>query len=167
MGRFLTLLSAVGLGFYACTGSPGAGPAATIGALTVSNPYVAEPVTPEVAAVYFSVTNSGESADTLIGLSAEFAARGALHGQLRNGNTIRMVPLVGIELKAGETVVLRAGDRHGMLEDLARPPRRGDTVSVTLRFRDAGSVTVPFPVVGYEEIEERASQALRIAEGRR
>ncbi len=48
----------------------------------------------------------------------------------------------GLELPAGEEVSLEPGGYHVMLLELKEPIAEGDTISVTLKFENAGEVEV-------------------------
>jgi copper(I)-binding protein len=65
---------------------------------------------------------------------------------VRDGDVMRMRPVDGVEIRAGQTVTLRPGGFHLMLIGLSQPLRQGETVPVTLRFERAGDVQVALSV---------------------
>lgn len=58
-----------------------------------------------------------------------------------HGNMV-MEQVEGIDIPAGESVMLEPGGFHIMLFDLAKPLASGDTVPVTLTFEQAGEIEV-------------------------
>ncbi len=61
---------------------------------------------------------------------------------------MKMRPLEeGLEIKPGETVTLKPGGLHIMLTGLTHPLAQGSTLKMTLKFEQAGSVDVDYPVV--------------------
>lgn len=60
--------------------------------------------------------------------------------------TMSMQPVDGIEVPAGEEVVLEPGGYHVMLLELAEPLEEGETFELTLTFAEAGEQTVTVEV---------------------
>jgi len=58
------------------------------------------------------------------------------------GMVMKMRPVAGIDLPAGQAVTLQPGGLHIMLVDLAKPLKAGQTFPLTLTFEKAGSKTV-------------------------
>jgi copper(I)-binding protein len=52
----------------------------------------------------------------------------------------------GLEIKPGETVMLKPGGYHVMLIDLKHPLEQGQSVKATLKFDIAGTVDVEYPI---------------------
>jgi copper(I)-binding protein len=128
------LLTAVAVD--ACSSGP-AGPR-----LKVSGAYVPRPASPDVAAAYFTVTDSGGAGDDLIGVTADVSAQTMMHQS--TGLTMRMVDQVPVP--AHGRVTFAPGGYHVMLEHPDRPLRQGDHVRLTLRFRRSAAITVDAPV---------------------
>jgi len=125
-----------------------AGGGATAGDIVMEAAWVrgAPPGAP-VAAGYLTITNTGEEADTLVGGSAPFAGRVEIHEMTMADGMMRMAEIEGgLVIAPGETVVLRPGGDHVMFMDLEEAPAPGESVSVTLEFAEAGTVTVEMPV---------------------
>ncbi|WP_420393039.1 copper chaperone PCu(A)C [Acuticoccus sp.] len=100
-----------------------------------------------VAAGYLTLTNAGEAEDVLGGAEADFAGRVELHEMTMTDGMMRMAPIEGgVVVAPGATVTLAPGGNHLMFMALERVPEPGEAVSVTLRFRDAGSVKLMLPV---------------------
>ena len=159
------LLLAAGCGGDAADGTPApdteaATPAAPAplppveaGSLAISSVAAPEPVTGERTALYLVVANRGETDDALEGIATAAAARATLHRTESRDGVSTMRPADAVPVPAGGEARLAPGGFHGMLEGLAAPLSAGDTVAVTLRFRDAGEVEVRARVVPYAELD--------------
>jgi copper(I)-binding protein len=135
------------------------GPGVVAG-VTVVDAYAAEPVTADVGAIYLTIGNQGEVADTLVGARAPVAEMVHLH---------RMTPGSGARMRVQDVAVvpghgqlrLRPGGLHLMLMNLSSRPIAGDTIALALEFRHAGTVHVRVPVVSYLEVGERAAVGMQ------
>lgn len=125
------------------------------GSIRVFGAYVREPASPDVAAAYLSIANTGDIADTLVSVSSGASRSVTLHdvpgaasstpqGQAGSGG---MTPSGPLTIPGGTTVTLAPTRGHLMLEGLAGPLRPGDRVSLLLTFRHAGQVLVDAPVI--------------------
>jgi copper(I)-binding protein len=114
--------------------------------LAVSSAYVREPASPDVAAAYLTIANTGAAPDELLGVSSDVAAEASLHQQDRQGMADIMRPLASLRVPARGSVAFTPGGDHIML---TRPTalRPGQTVQLTLRFRVTGMVRVAAPVI--------------------
>jgi hypothetical protein len=54
----------------------------------------------------------------------------------------------GLEIKPGETVTLKPGSFHMMLLNLKHPLEQGNDMKATLKFDNAGTIDVDYPIVG-------------------
>lgn len=97
--------------------------------------------TPGAVAVSLLIRNDGRP-DRLLAASSPLAARVDLHRTAGHGRDRAMTPLTdGIPIPAGLTF-LDAGGDHPMLVDLRRNLAQGDEFPLSLRFAEAGEVTV-------------------------
>ncbi len=117
---------------------------ATLGDLKIDNGFAYEPITDASGAAYFRIHNSGSVADTVLEASSPAAKGASFHGS-------SMSHMEGLEIPAGGEVELKPGATHLMLTDFSPAPKAGDSLSVTLRFARAGSVTLHLPVRRYGE----------------
>jgi copper(I)-binding protein len=125
-----------------------AGPGVAVGALTVSNAYIRQPASPDVAAAYLTVRNDGGDADRLSSAYCGAATTTTVHGEqgaMQAGGTAPETP---VSIAANSVVTLSPGKGHIMLDKLTGTLRAGDTVSLLLRFDKAGQVLVEVPVIG-------------------
>lgn len=124
-------------------------PTHRLGDLVISAPMVLQPPKgARVAAGYLTITNTGKTADRLIGGSASFAQRFELHEMTMDGGVMKMRELAkGLEIKPGATVELKPGGNHLMFLGLTESPVAGKTIKAKLRFETAGEVEIEMPVV--------------------
>jgi periplasmic copper chaperone A len=116
------------------------------GDLTVQQPWTRAAGQGATSAGFMGISNRGSVADRLLSASSPAARAMELHSMIRDGDVMRMRPMNGIEIRAGQTVTLRPGGFHLMLIGLSQPLRQGETVPVTLRFERAGEVQVALSV---------------------
>ncbi len=83
----------------------------------------------------------------LVGVSSPAAGVAEVHEMKMENDIMKMRPVNGVDLPAGQTVSLRPGGYHVMLLDLKAPLANGSTVPVTLRFKDPKGVESKVDVV--------------------
>jgi periplasmic copper chaperone A len=127
---------------------PGTG-RADAGDIHVRNAYIPQQASADVAAAYFSVTNDGRAPDRLTGVTSSAAKSVSLHTTVTKGDVSVMQEIPGLDVPAGGTALLSVAGRHLMLENPVRLLRKGDSVTLTLRFSSAGAISLTVPVVGY------------------
>lgn len=177
MRRLLSFLPALiaALALAGCAGmrteqapaaQPAQAPAATLGDLTIGDPWVrpANPNAPaptpvpdataapmggamEMGALittggYLTVANSGAEPDYLIAAAAPAGLADAveLHSVVDEGGMMRMRPVERIEVPAGGEVALKPGGFHIMFIGVKQELKPGDTVRLSLTFAKAGTV---------------------------
>jgi hypothetical protein len=106
----------------------------TLGSISISHPWAAPSAT-EAAAMFMELHNDGPRADRLIAATTPIA--GTVIFRARDGT-----PLEYYELRPKRPVSLRPGRRYIALRDLKGPLALDDTFPVTLRFAEAGSITI-------------------------
>jgi periplasmic copper chaperone A len=99
-----------------------------------------------VGAVYFSIRNTGSTADRLLSVSTPVASKVELHESRMLNGVMEMREVASVECPPGATVKASPGGLHVMLLDLAGPLEAGTLLSVSLHFRDAGVLTLKAPV---------------------
>jgi periplasmic copper chaperone A len=111
------------------------------------------PAGASTAAVYFTLRNSTQLADTLKRISSP-AGTISLHSTMLHDNgVVMMTPLPRVAIPASTTLLFKVGERHGMLEQLSSPLHVNDSVSLTFEFARRKSIlmTVRVQAVGAEE----------------
>jgi periplasmic copper chaperone A len=88
------------------------------------------------------VTIQSPTGDRVVSLSTPVAKKAELHTMLMEGTVMKMRPLAGLDIPAGEAVTLKPGGDHVMLMGLNQPLRAGQTFPLTLDFEKAGRRTV-------------------------
>ena len=100
-----------------------------------------------VAGGFLTIENTGTESDRLISLTSEIADETQIHEMAMQGDVMKMRPLAeGLEIPAGETVVLAPGGFHIMFMGLKQTLVEGETITVTLTFEKAGTVDVVLPI---------------------
>lgn len=128
------------------------GPAAAadykIGSLDITQPWArATPKGATTGAAYMTVTNSGSQTARLSCASSPAAATCQIHVMAMSSGVMKMRPVDGgIEIKPGQTVTLKPGGYHLMLEGLKAPLKAGDKLEARLTSSDGASVKVDFPI---------------------
>ncbi|MCJ8139846.1 copper chaperone PCu(A)C [Falsirhodobacter halotolerans] len=96
---------------------------------------------------YLTIRNTGTTDDVLLAAGLDVAQTSSLHKMEMTDGIMRMAPLDGgLPIPAGGTVDLQPSGNHIMFERLTGPLVEGETLPLTLTFRDAGTVTVPMTV---------------------
>jgi periplasmic copper chaperone A len=104
------------------------------------------PPTVQVGAVYFSVKNSGAKEDRLVAVSSSAAASVEIHETQTVKGMMQMRQVASVSCPAGATVKIEPGGLHVMLLGLKQPLMEGYRVDLTLRFRDAGVLSIQVPI---------------------
>lgn len=101
-----------------------------------------------VSAAYFTVRNGNASPDVLLQVASPAAGRVELHRTVTEEGIARMRPAGEVQIDAGHTLHAEPGGLHVMLMELHRPLAEGNTLPLSLEFRDAGTVLVDAQVRG-------------------
>lgn len=120
------------------------------GAIEINHPWArATPRGATVAAGYFKLTNTGPTADRLVGGTSEVAGRVEIHEMTMADGVMRMRPLKdGLELKPGQSVELKSSSFHLMMVGLKQQLQQGQRLKGTLTFEKAGPVDIEYVVEG-------------------
>ena len=117
------------------------------GGLVVSQPWArATPPGASVGGGYATIRNTGPEPDRLVGFASPLAERGEVHEMSVESGIMRMRPMPVVEVKPGESLVLKPGGLHLMFMELRAPLRQGEPVKGVLRFERAGPIEVEFGV---------------------
>ncbi|WP_431953321.1 copper chaperone PCu(A)C [Actinacidiphila sp. bgisy167] len=120
----------------ACSGSPD-GPE-----LEVRGAYIPQPALGDMAAGYFTVTNTGDRDARLTSVTSDLSGDVTLHSTEDN----RMRRVTSFTVPAGGRLTLALGGNHLMLTDLAHKPVAGERIALRLHFDDADAIDVRVPV---------------------
>jgi periplasmic copper chaperone A len=118
------------------------------GPIRVVQPWMrTPPAASKVAGGFMTLTNTGTETDRLVAGTLADAGRFEVHEMSVAGGVMRMRQLgSGLEIKPGETVVLKPGSYHVMFLDLLRSPQAGTRLKGTLVFEKAGTVEIEYKV---------------------
>lgn len=107
-----------------------------------------------LAAFYFTVTNNGDEADTLLSIETDMANVVEVHDVEMKDGVMSMFPLEdGLEIPAGESVSLEPGGYHVMMIDITESLIDGGEFTATLTFENAGEVEITVPIFALEPEE--------------
>ena len=117
--------------------------------IKVIDPYArsSSPVA-KAGAAFMVLHNTGPLDDRLTGVRTDASKLAQLHTHIDDGNGVMKMTHVheGFVIKAGEKLMLERGGNHVMLMGLTGSLDRGETISVTLTFENAGEMVVEIPV---------------------
>jgi periplasmic copper chaperone A len=146
--RTFVLLTSLLVGAMQCT--PARAQEVKLGDLVISQAWSrATPGGAKVASGYLTIENKGSAPDRLLGGSTDAAGKVGMHEMATVNGVMTMRSLDGgLALPPGTAVKLAPSGQHFMLTDLKRPLKQGESVSITLKFEKAGTIVVPFNVLG-------------------
>lgn len=104
-------------------------------------------------AAYFTL-HGGAAADTLVAVSAPFAARAEMHETMADHAMsgampmMTMAPIDKVPVPAGGDVTFAPGGRHVMLFGVAPGTRAGDSAPITLSFASGRKIEATAKIVG-------------------
>jgi periplasmic copper chaperone A len=119
-----------------------------VGSLDITQPWArATPKGASTGAAYLTVTNTGSQTERLGCASSTAAATCQIHEMAMDNGVMKMRPVAGgLEVKPGQTVTLKPGGYHIMLEGLKAPLKAGDKLQATLTANGGATGNVEFPV---------------------
>jgi len=119
------------------------------GDITIEKPWArATPKGAAVGAAYLTIRNAGAAPDRLTGGTADFASVEIHQMKTENGVMTMRELTGGLNVPAHGSVRLAPGGYHVMFTHLTKPLQKGDKLTATLNFENAGSIAVEFPVEG-------------------
>src|SRR5580692_12839124 len=107
-----------------------------VGSIHISQPWArATPNGASTGAAYMTITNKGTAPDRVSCVSSDASAQCQIHSMTMEDGVMKMRPVEGgLEIKPGETVMLKPASFHVMLVDLKHPLEAGQTIKATLKF---------------------------------
>lgn len=111
-----------------------------------------------VGAAYMTI-QGGKQADRLIAASSDRAAMTHLHAVEEQGGVAKMRAIEGVEVPAGQRVLLAPKSTHVMLMGLDGPLVAGQTFVVMLTFASAGDLPVTVTVKAASATDDHAGHA--------
>ena len=119
-----------------------------VGTIHIAQPWArATPKGATSGAGYMTITNNGTAPDRVSCVASDASAQCQIHSMTMDGGVMKMRPVEGgLEIKPGETVTLKPASFHVMFLDLKQPLEEGKTVKATLKFDNAGTIDVAYPI---------------------
>jgi copper(I)-binding protein len=117
------------------------------GDLQIRHPWArATPPGTTVGVGYFEIRNTGKQPDRLLSATSPAARQVEMHISEHAGEVAKMRQLRAFEVPARERLTLEPNGAHLMLVDLVQPLKKGERVSMKLRFERAGEIDIEFEV---------------------
>jgi periplasmic copper chaperone A len=136
------MLSVMALTAAACSK-----PGTTSEGLSVSEAWARPGIAGGNSAVYFMIDNPGSQDDTLLNASSDVAEASELHmTSISSDDTASMHHQMSVPIPAGEITVFEPGGLHVMLINLQRDLTDGETITLVLKFKNAGELQLEVPV---------------------
>ena len=115
--------------------------------LTVQNAWARPASAGENGAAYFVIENGTASDDTLLSVSSDIASATEVHMSMMDGNGVMSMQMQeAVAVPAKGKVEFKAGGLHVMFVGLNRDLKVGDTITLTLTFKEAGNLVIEVPV---------------------
>jgi copper(I)-binding protein len=116
---------------------------ATSKGVTVAHPWVrANPEGSTISAAFMEIRTDKDVSDKLISATSPVAGRVEVHTHIMDGDVMKMRRVDALDLKPGDSRVLKPMGDHMMLFDLKQPLKEGDLVKLQLTFEKAGTIEV-------------------------
>jgi copper(I)-binding protein len=157
----LALAVVVSIAAVACSsdeGSSDEGSSTSSSSVSVTDPW-GWSSTPDRAAVYFTVENTGDQAVRIVGASSDVAGTVQVHETTMVDGTASMQEVDGVDVPAGGGVTFEPGGYHVMMMDIPEPLEVGSAIDVTLTFADG------FETLISAEIREFTGEPMQDAGG--
>ncbi len=127
-------------------------PAQRAGTIQVLDAYAPKPAGGNNTAMYLTLLNTGARPDTLLSVFSGVALSASLHTTQRKDGVEEMVPIDWVALPPGDTVRLKPGGMHVMLDGLSEELSPGGTFPASLIFAHAGTIPATVRIVTYAEM---------------
>lgn len=117
------------------------------GELTIQDAWARPASVGENGAAYFIIENGTASDDTLLSVSSDIATATEVHMSMMDGNGVMSMQMQeAVAVPAKGKVEFKAGGLHVMFIGLKRNLKVGDTIALTLTFKEAGNLVIEVPV---------------------
>lgn len=118
-----------------------------------------------MGAFYFTVTNTGDDADRVVKIESDVAVVIEIHNVEMKEGVMAMEPQHdGVEIPAGEVLVMEPGSHHVMLIDINKSLLDGEEFTATLYFEHAGEIDITVPIHMVEPDEEDFAEPVTVGD---
>jgi copper(I)-binding protein len=93
-------------------------------------------------AAYFSIQNQSDTTQTLVDVTADFAAKAEIHNHILVDDMMSMQQQSEVVIQPGESVKFSPGGLHIMLFGLKQPLLEGQSVVFNLQTKEGKSISV-------------------------
>ena len=139
---FVIVLVILTVALSACAAKP----AASVGSITIEQPWVRAAANGGNTAAFMVIKNSSNQADKLIKADYNTAKMVTLMETAMKDGKMAMADVAAIEIPASGQVELKSGGYHVMLMMLMEELKAGEKATITLTFEKAGTVEVEMPI---------------------
>ncbi|MGW0409899.1 copper chaperone PCu(A)C [Streptomyces collinus] len=130
------------LALAGCGSGTDSGSGSSKAELSVSGPYMPQPVSADMAAGFLTISNEGGAKDELTSVTSDVAGHVTMHSTVGGA----MEEKSAFAIPAHGQLVFKSGGNHLMFEKLKRKPEQGQKVTLRLTFAKSGALTVEMPV---------------------
>ena len=110
--------------------------------IKINDPWVRPSSEGMATALYFTIENSGEVADTLYKVESDVSKRVEIHETYQSGEMMGMREVEMIVIDPNSSFELKPGSHHIMVMKLIRDIPIGDEVKFILYFKRAGEINI-------------------------
>jgi copper(I)-binding protein len=115
--------------------------------LTISNAWARPAGEGQYSAIYLTIKNAGQEADTFLSAESPVAEKTQVHETRNEDGIMKMRPVKdGIEIKPGSSLEFKPGGYHIMLLDLKKALVEGATAPLTITLAKAGAINMEIKV---------------------
>ncbi len=98
------------------------------------------------SAAYMMIMNASAKSDRILSASSPLAGAVEVHQMIHQDGLMKMLHVGSVEIPAGGHLQMAPTGYHFMMMNLKRVPKEGETVPMTIRFKQAGALTIQLPV---------------------
>ena len=110
--------------------------------IKINDPWVRPSSEGMATALYFTIENSGEEADTLYKVESDISKRVEIHETYQSGEMMGMREVEVIIIDPNSSFELKPGSHHIMVMKLIRDIPIGDEAKFTLYFKRTGEINI-------------------------
>ena len=110
--------------------------------IKINDPWVRPSSEGMATALYFTIENSGEEADTLYKVDSEISKMVQIHETYQSGDMMGMRQVGMIIIEPNSTFELKPGSHHIMVMKLIKDISIGDEVEFILHFKRGGEINI-------------------------
>jgi copper(I)-binding protein len=98
-------------------------------------------------AVYFIISNATDVDDVLLNANTDVASAAEVHMSMMDDNGVMSMKMQeALTVPAQQEVIFKPGGLHVMLVGLTKDLKLGETITLILNFKEAGSLKIEVPV---------------------